>query len=328
MTTTKHFFRVSYYQCHFEVQQKWAKTSMDNDDNLRACLSDSTEEGHGEGALSSADSSSPSKAPSAAPRPKKVNMFRKRQREELDFLRAKVSELEAQVEDLESRQVVDMSKASRWQILAMKMRAEKDHALSTNDLFRAALNEQIEFGNALYAVLAKRPCLPTTINPSFDQVMAWHSLHLTQHNRAKTATDILAYQYQQLDSVLVTGQLVDCSQPFTRTVPKSWQNDSIVVEASACRHVCNADIRVVADTTWAIVTGTIPDLSRPVKVLEIFDENFVYVTSRSPWMMDMDCEYRGASPNCTEKSSSSNPSSKTMLSPLKHPVWAMNPRGL
>ncbi|CAK4602981.1 unnamed protein product, partial [Aphanomyces euteiches] len=156
--------------------------------------------------------------------------------------------------------------------------------------------------------------------------MAWHSLHLTQHNRAKTATDILAYQYQQLDSVLVTGQLVDCSQPFTRTVPKSWQNDSIVVEASACRHVCNADIRVVADTTWAIVTGTIPDLSRPVKVLEIFDENFVYVTSRSPWMMDMDCEYRGASPNCTEKSSSSNPSSKTMLSPLKHPVWAMNPR--
>ncbi|KAH9181772.1 hypothetical protein AeNC1_016251 [Aphanomyces euteiches] len=265
---------------------------MDNDDNLRACLSDSTEEGHGEGALSSADSSSPSKAPSAAPRPKKVNMFRKRQREELDFLRAKVSELEAQVEDLESRQVVDMSKASRWQILAMKMRAEKDHALSTNDLFRAAFNEQIEFGNALYAVLAKRPCLPTTINPSFDQVMAWHSLHLTQHNRAKTATDILAYQYQQLDSVLVTGQLVDCSQPFTRTVPKSWQNDSNVVEASACRHVCNADIRVVADTTWAIVTGTIPDLSRPVKVLEIFDENFVYVTSRSPWMMDMDCEYR------------------------------------
>ncbi|KAF0693104.1 Aste57867_15893 [Aphanomyces stellatus] len=209
------------------------------------------------------------------PRPKQINMFRKRQREELDFLRGHVTELQAQLASMHQKQAFALMHASPWQRLATQLKDEKDQALHDNEYYREALQAQIEFGNALHAVLAKRPRL--TMAPTLDDV-PWKTLHLTAHaaQRLEAVRAISLHQFTQLANAFVSGGLVDCVTDMSTSVPKSWVEDLLVVESSICRFTTVA-FEDVAETVWAVLVGDIPDARHPLLRLEAFGDDIFYV---------------------------------------------------
>ncbi|RHY22743.1 hypothetical protein DYB36_011942 [Aphanomyces astaci] len=190
----------------------------------------------------------------AAVKPKKVNAFRKRQREELTYLRSKVREMETDLEGLQDKHAKFASDLTPWKILATQLRAEKDRAVQDNAAWRAALQDQIEFGNALHAILKKRPRL--SMIPTLGDAQ-WKMLNLPASPVARrdTAAAIVDQQYRLLPSVLVSTGLMQQTTNVTSCIPKSWHDDLLVVEAAACRYYEGSDFQLWAQIFWMVLTG-------------------------------------------------------------------------
>ncbi|KAG9409735.1 hypothetical protein AC1031_020045 [Aphanomyces cochlioides] len=233
-------------------------------------------------------SRSPRQAMSSSPstRPKQINLSRQRLREELDELRVTASNLQKQLTSMKARRALKLANASPWQHLAMQMRAEKEQALELNEFYRTRLHAQIAYSQALQAALANQP----NSGPPSTQEPTNYSLYLPLENRAEAAKDISKHQYQRLTSALVASNLIDCSESFSRIEPKTWPGDLIGVEAVVCEY-STIDFRVVAQTTWDVITGAIPDATRPIRILEMFSELLIY-TSETSTFMDMAIECR------------------------------------
>ncbi|CAK4843165.1 unnamed protein product, partial [Aphanomyces euteiches] len=233
-------------------------------------------------------SRSPREAMSSSPstRPKQINLSRQRLREELDELRVTASELQKQLTTMQARRAFKLAKASPWQHLAMQMRVEKEQVLELNELYRTRLQSQIAYSQALQGALANQPSfgLPSTQKPTD------YSLYLPLENRAEAVKEISKHQYRQLTSALVAGNLIDCSESFSRIEPKTWPGGLVGVEAVVCEF-STIDFRVIAQTTWDVITGAIPDAARSIRILEMFGELLVY-TSETSTFMDMAFECR------------------------------------
>ncbi|CAK4961201.1 unnamed protein product, partial [Aphanomyces euteiches] len=218
-------------------------------------------------------SRSPREAMSSSPstRPKQINLSRQRLREELDELRVTASELQKQLTTMQARRAFKLAKASPWQHLAMQMRVEKEQVLELNELYRTRLQSQIAYSQALQGALANQPSfgLPSTQKPTD------YSLYLPLENRAEAVKEISKHQYRQLTSALVAGNLIDCSESFSRIEPKTWPGGLVGVEAVVCEF-STIDFRVIAQTTWDVITGAIPDAARSIRILEMFGELLVY----------------------------------------------------
>ncbi|RHX97185.1 hypothetical protein DYB25_014342 [Aphanomyces astaci] len=213
----------------------------------------------------------------AAVKPKKVNAFRKRQREELTYLGSKVREMETDLERLQDKHAKFASNLTPWKILATQLRAEKDRAVQDNAAWRAALQDQIEFGNALHAILKKRPRL--SMIPTLGDAQ-WKMLNLPANPVARrdTAAAIVDQQYRLLPSVLVSTGLMQQTTNVTSCIPKSWHDDLLVVEATAWRYYEGSDFQLWAQIFWMVLTGELHlAAASPTLVLERFEEDMRYV---------------------------------------------------
>ncbi|CAK4173046.1 unnamed protein product [Aphanomyces euteiches] len=202
------------------------------------------------------------------------NPHRKRQRDELLYLRDKVSDLEAQLTRLKKKHEAALADPSPWRHLAIQMRHEKDVAVVNNQVIRAALQEQIEFGHALHAILVERPRV--AMIPMLDEVSIPSRLPADPTFRFQAAMDISAHQYSMLHSAFVSGDLIDCTTEFQTCVPKLWHDNMLVVEAAACRQA-PVDQAIVARMVWAITTGQLRDSLQPLERLEEFTPDLAYV---------------------------------------------------
>ncbi|DAZ97345.1 TPA: hypothetical protein N0F65_010779 [Lagenidium giganteum] len=98
---------------------------------------------------------------SAAPR--KTNAYRKRQRQELEYLRDKVKELETQLSELETARNadtrMDANLSTVWEGIAIKQKQETRRVEQENAELREAIEDQIKLATLLQKMLTKRPRL-------------------------------------------------------------------------------------------------------------------------------------------------------------------------
>ncbi|KAF0693097.1 Aste57867_15886 [Aphanomyces stellatus] len=209
-------------------------------------------------------------------KPKKVNAFRKRQREELTYLRTKVDELESQLSNLHRKHAKFEAETSPWKIIATQLREEKNRALADNEAWRGALQDQILFGNALHALLKQRPRL--SMIPTLGEAQ-WKLLHLSQDpmERHETALAIVQHQYSLLPSVLVASGLMDKHTDFTSCVPKTWEDDNLLVVESAAVRRYDCDFQLWGQMAWMVLSGGFASMD--VKLLEMFSDDMIYLES-------------------------------------------------
>ncbi|KAF0693102.1 Aste57867_15891 [Aphanomyces stellatus] len=209
------------------------------------------------------------------------NTSRKRRRDEISYLRGKVTALEAELAQLVSTSPVA---PPPWKRLATQMCDEMHDAIAVNHMYKRVLRDQIRFGQALQTLLASQPEMH--IVSTSDQGH-WKALHLTTdpHQRRATAAAIAHHQLQQLDHVLVATGLATSTSPRTTSVePKVWSangHDVLVVEAVICREF-ELPAADAADLMWAVSQGALANVALPISLLESFDASLVYANVAYP----------------------------------------------
>ncbi|RHY91532.1 hypothetical protein DYB37_006144 [Aphanomyces astaci] len=190
----------------------------------------------------------------AANRPKKINHSRKRQREELEYLRSKVDELEQHLRIVGQVKAMEIVNETPWQQMANQMRIAKQTALNENDKLKHELEEQIEFGKALQTLMKKRPKL--TVLPTLENEQ-WRVLKLVKDPvlRRHAIHEIYEQQYRLTDGVLVEGGLLDQVDDMEAYVPRLAKcNADLVLQVAFCK-TKRYDFNVVSEMAWALFQG-------------------------------------------------------------------------
>ncbi|OQR93507.1 hypothetical protein ACHHYP_02490 [Achlya hypogyna] len=235
----------------------------------------STPSGASATASSGSDMDSPPKPTSTAP--KKINESRKRQREELEYLRVKVDELQKHLTVLQQIKAVETEGETPWQKLAHQMRMDKQNALLENEKLKQELEEQIEFGKTLQTILKKRPRLTTL--PTLDQDQ-WRLCRLVKDPimRAKAMNEILKQQYLALPGAMVESGLVDMEADYLACKPKLARNqdDQLITETIWCQNL-PYDHGFVTRCMWVLMGDPSRYDYAGFSMLETFDADTKYL---------------------------------------------------
>ena len=85
--------------------------------------------------------------------------YRKRQKDERQFLRDQVQSLTAQLRQLREVKTVELASSSEWQKIARTQRVHAHQATLENTRLKRALEDQLKLANTLDQLLVKRPRL-------------------------------------------------------------------------------------------------------------------------------------------------------------------------
>ncbi|KAF0709631.1 Aste57867_5856 [Aphanomyces stellatus] len=229
-------------------------------------------------------------------RPKKINQSRKRQREELDYLRGKVGEMEQHLSSLRENKSPQQPSSGRspppssecttmtspWESMAIFMRDAKQSALTENERLKQQLQEQIEFAKSLQALLQKRPQL--TLFPTLIRGQ-WKVPRFVKDSAMRRAivADVCEQMHHQLPAVLVESGLEGDPEAFQSYAPRlAKQNEELVLQVIICRRE-PVDFRVMGNLAWLLITGRLCIDRRNHCCLETFDANTVYVQNEGRW---------------------------------------------
>ncbi|CAK4082156.1 unnamed protein product [Aphanomyces euteiches] len=149
----------------------------------------------------------------------KVNVSRKRQRDEIEYLRSKVNELEEHLKVVQQAKTLENAKLPTWQKRADQARITKQIALNENEKLKHELEEQIEFAKVLQVLLKKRPklmMLPTLENEQ------WRVLKLVKVPalRHHAVHEIFHQLYQNTDVALIESGVLDKFDGYTSVIPR------------------------------------------------------------------------------------------------------------
>ncbi|EQC28694.1 hypothetical protein SDRG_13569 [Saprolegnia diclina VS20] len=224
---------------------------------------------------SCSEADSPPKADMA--KPKKINESRKRQREELEFLRVRVEELEKHLGVLQQVKAIETESETPWQKLAHQMRIDKQNAVLENEKLKQELEEQIEFGKTLQAILRKRPKLSSLPTLDSDQ---WKLYRLVKEpmTRAHAVYEILQQQLAAFPGAMVESGLVDTEADMLLTRPKlsRYLDDQLITETIWC-HNFPYDYRFVTRCMWALMANPSQYEYTGFSLLETFDDDTKYI---------------------------------------------------
>ncbi|OQS05410.1 hypothetical protein THRCLA_02454 [Thraustotheca clavata] len=228
-------------------------------------------------ASSGSDMESPVKQ--TTERPKKINESRKRQREELEYLRVKVDELRKHLTVLKQIKEIETENETPWQKLAHQMRIDKQNALLENEKLKSELQEQIEFGKTLQSILKKRPRLTTL--PTLDNEQ-WRLYRLVKEPvvRANAVDEILKQQYLALPGAMVESNLVDMTDDYLCCTPKLARNheDQIISETVWCCNI-SYEFGFVTRCLWSLMADPSRYHHPSFALLEVFDDNTRYMST-------------------------------------------------
>ncbi|EQC28693.1 hypothetical protein SDRG_13568 [Saprolegnia diclina VS20] len=216
------------------------------------------------------------------PPPKKVNVSRKRQRDEIEYLRTKVVELESQLSTLQAAEA-PLVAASPWQTMARQMRVEKDAAISEREQLKRELAEQIEFGKTLESLLKKRPKLAALPQLDADQ---WKLYRLVQDPtlRREAVANILEHQYEALSGALIESNLLEQEDDVTAFAPYLAKHfdDQLITTATLCKTI-EYDMHTVARMMWLLLSAGCSLNRTTFHRLETFDEDTIYIANEGRW---------------------------------------------
>ncbi|KAF0709630.1 Aste57867_5855 [Aphanomyces stellatus] len=219
-----------------------------------------------------------------AARPKKVNQSRKRQREELEYLRTKVDELERHLTVLKQVKSLEIVNETPWQKMANQMRIAKQTALNENDKLKHELEEQIEFGKALQTLMKKRPKL--TVLPTLESEQ-WKVFKLVKDPilRRQAIDEIYLQQYQLTEGAMVEGGLydqVDDMESYSPRIAKT--NADLILQCAFCQTI-DFDFNVVSEMAWLLFQGGCGAAKKRLtyEVIEKFHVNAAYLRISKHW---------------------------------------------
>ncbi|CAK4624471.1 unnamed protein product [Aphanomyces euteiches] len=183
---------------------------------------------------------------SAAVLPKTIYLSRKRQRDEIEYLRSKVKELEQHLRVLQHVKAREGADETPWQRKANRVRMAKQAALHENEKLKHELEEQIQFGKALQTLMMNRPKL--TVLPTL-QSEQWriHKLFPDPALRRQAIEVIYNQQFQLPDCAMLESELqggVDCLESFT---PRLARSTADLVLCTSYSKVMDMSVDIVSE---------------------------------------------------------------------------------
>ncbi|KAH9142558.1 hypothetical protein LEN26_005123 [Aphanomyces euteiches] len=229
-----------------------------------------------------------SDSPDSQKRPKCVNLSRKRQRDEIEYLRIKVVEMEKHLTMLRKDKPENSSTTERaidktvWQAMAKSLEEAAQSAMIENETLKEQLQQQIEFGKSLHSLLTKRPqltLLPTLISDQWKV----KRFPVDPVIRKQLAMEICQQQYNQISTMLREFGIQDYPGSCHSYVPcLASQNEDLILQVIVCRKEPIEPL-TIGRMAWSLLTGSLSVLRRSHGCLEMFDSNTMYIRMEQRW---------------------------------------------
>ncbi|EQC35764.1 hypothetical protein SDRG_06523 [Saprolegnia diclina VS20] len=209
----------------------------------------------------------------------RTQRHRKKQQDELVYLKRKVDELQGQLTQLTLTQAMFPPEPdSKWKKLAKDERKRQADVLHENKRLKTAIEEQVHFAECLVEILKRRPTLDDTA-----QDQQWKLLKLVAEPRARHAAyhALVDHEYAKMDSVFIEVGIIDFAHgDHRRAMPQLLANGNIEIEEIVIGRFA-VPLSIVAEAAWAVLRGAVQVSAFPghYTVLEHIDASTAYTNS-------------------------------------------------
>ncbi|EQC37318.1 hypothetical protein SDRG_05539 [Saprolegnia diclina VS20] len=207
------------------------------------------------------------------------NRYRKRQKDERDYLREQVETLTSQLQILRQVKSVELATSSTWKKAAQSQRTFACEATMENKRLKRALEDQLKLATALDQLLVKRPRLLSF--PTID-VVDWKLRKMPSDPRAREATfhAMMDHAYSQVDSILLQKGLLDAPDGHNSIALETNETDDSIVLDVQSVSILNMDYVASADKYWSLWCeasdrGSIPFIN--IHILDRYGDDAAYV---------------------------------------------------
>ncbi|OQS04544.1 hypothetical protein THRCLA_03228 [Thraustotheca clavata] len=210
----------------------------------------------------------------------RTQRHRKKQQEELVYLKRKVQELQTQLEELPSPPNSSTESTSKWERLARDERKRQYDVMQENSKLKAALEEQVKFAECLVDIIKKRPRLTVLSDSAHDQ---WQFLKLVAEPKARRAAfhAIADREYAKVDSAFIEAGIVDVTDFSRKDVPKLKDNGDIEIHGTICGRL-SVPFSIVLEAAWEVLRGAVEmkKLKGEYTIIDEIDDSTAYVESK------------------------------------------------
>ncbi|CAK4849656.1 unnamed protein product [Aphanomyces euteiches] len=201
---------------------------------------------------------------------------RKRQREEIEYLRLKVEELEQHLVLLQQVKSLDSDTETPWQKIACKVRIVAKNSINENERLKHELQEHIKFCKTLQALMRKKPKLTTLPTLECNQ---WRLNRLVKDPtlRRQAIHAICEHHYELTELTMLESGLIDQTNEYVSYIPRlSKINEELVMQV-AFRTTKTFDFNVMSELIWGLFRGRLESMSSSMscQTVEIFDETSI-----------------------------------------------------
>ncbi|CAK4624478.1 hypothetical protein LEN26_009160 [Aphanomyces euteiches] len=178
-----------------------------------------------------------------------INLSRKRQRDEIEYLRCKVEELEQHLKVLQHVKASEDANETPWQRKANRVRKAKLAAMSENEKLKNELEGQIQFGKALQTLMTNRPQLTMLPTLQSDQ---WRVQKLVTDPvlRRQAIEEILHQQYQLTEFSMIESGFEDGEESLTSFTPRLARSTADLVMCAAYSKLFDFSVDIVSEFAW------------------------------------------------------------------------------
>ncbi|OQR81361.1 hypothetical protein THRCLA_11801 [Thraustotheca clavata] len=222
-------------------------------------------------------------SPKSLPSPREkqrlaLQAHRQRQKDELEYLKKAVDELQEQLHRL--NQVHELQDILRpptyWEKLAKDECKKQIEVVNENRRLKRAIEEQVEFAESLANLVHKKPRLELFSTAESD---AWKHFRLVKDPETRYAAfhAITDRDYAFVDSVMIQARLIDATTDHRKVFP-IVQNDIVEIHSYGLMRQ-PVDFISASVAIWDVFRGVaaVPRLSGSYKCLAKIDENTSYV---------------------------------------------------
>ncbi|EQC35765.1 hypothetical protein SDRG_06524 [Saprolegnia diclina VS20] len=211
----------------------------------------------------------------------RTQRHRKKQQDELMYLKRKVDELQAQLKQLTvSQKALSAEPASKWEKLARDERKRQQVVSNENSRLKAAIEEQVQFAECLVEMIKKRPRLTLANEETRDQ---WKLLKLVAEPTARLEAihAIADREYAKIDSVFIEAGIVDVGAgDRRRAMPVMLTNGDIEVQEITYGRFA-VPLFIVAEAAWDVLRGAVELQAFPghYTIVEDVDASTSYINA-------------------------------------------------
>ncbi|OQS06282.1 hypothetical protein THRCLA_01684 [Thraustotheca clavata] len=196
---------------------------------------------------------------------------KKRNVDELKYLRKTMVELREKLVKLETKAASATEDKSDWEAVARRQAMERHQAQQENARLKQELEQQIQLANALEILLTQQ-----TQTASAIEDLSCEQLPINVIKRAAKMHKLVDNEFHRLETVFVQHGILGRNDSSYANITVAEKAKSIIQLTLTRVAAVPSILSLLADRFWNIFTNDIvtPDLS--LKVLEIVDTNTIY----------------------------------------------------